>query len=62
MLDKHNIIASVAAIILILISILMFIHAQGYLETQPVAGGLEIGIGIFIFIYAVTRLEKVLKG
>ena len=61
-MNRHNILTMVVAIVLVLISIVMFIHAQGYLETQPVAGGLEIGIGVFIFIYGVTRLEKVLKS
>jgi energy-converting hydrogenase Eha subunit C len=50
--------SAVISIIILIISLAMFYHAEGYLDRYLIAALIEFGIAIIIFVYAIFLFEK----
>jgi len=61
-LERKKIATVFMGVVLLVLSITLFFHAKGYMETHITAAGIEIGLAVFVFLFSISRLEKILRS
>ncbi len=61
MRDKKNVFDFIVAFILMIVSIMMFYHARGYLSKYIVASSFEIAVASLVFLFSLHLIKKTLR-